>query len=856
MNKLFLTFILSIFVYAASAQGINFQGVARSANGTIIASANISLRLSIISKNVDATPEYIETKTVVTNAQGIFSIVVGDATNAVVTGNFKNIAWKDGIKFLKVEMDPSAGTNYINMGTTQLQYVPYSFYSLGVDAANVTGVLPIEKGGTGVASISDLKIALVLDKVSNTADIDKPISTLTQTAIDAKLNKIDTASLSNRIDEKFSKSGVVPIENGGTGVNDLNKLKAVLKLDTSSLSLATVTSSSATLVSATGATILGNIISDGGSTILKKGICFDTISVPNTSVSQVYFIDYINSGTYLTGIFDATITNIYKPNTKYYYRTFAINKNGTAYSEVKSFTTLNIVSFLNNPTVLLNSNMPIFEFSVKTLGDTLKSFYFRFKENGLALPGDALDQNVTLYGTIADTLIRYSYPKYLNANKNYSCEIYLNSNRGTVSKEVTFSTSPITLPIVETNNVSRYQIVQDLIGVSSKILSKGGASNISYGVIWTTSSNTNPDISLSTKTLSFTVVSSPLTTLNSNIAFSQFNPGLTYYFTAFASNSAGTAYANTIPYTIPSSVPSLTTYNALTIEANSAILWGAILNNGGANITNSGFVWSTNSNPTIDLPSKTTNGTTSGTYSSSITGLAPATLYYFRSYASNSLGINYGTQSSFRTLANVPILSETLTPTINTLGNNSALTGGIITNSNGSDIIERGVLYGLNSIPTYPTSNTGQDYVVADNQNNFNVICIRLSRNRTYYFRAYAKNADGIGYASVKSLFIPPDLPNISIMSSGGITSTSIIVTAEAYTFDESVITNRGFVWSTSPSPLDLSLSTKISSSTTNISFSNNITGLIPNTTYHIRGFATNSFGTNYSGTITFTTNP
>jgi hypothetical protein len=47
-------------------------------------------------------------------------------------------------------MDPSAGTNYINMGTTQLQYVPYSFYSLGVDAANVSGVLPVKSGGTGV----------------------------------------------------------------------------------------------------------------------------------------------------------------------------------------------------------------------------------------------------------------------------------------------------------------------------------------------------------------------------------------------------------------------------------------------------------------------------------------------------------------------------------------------------------------------------------------------------------------------------------------------------------------------------------------------------------------------------------
>ena len=84
MKKIFLTILLLIVVIFGYSQGINFQGVARSANGTIIASSNISLRLSIISKNVDATPEYIETKTVVTNAQGIFSVVVGDATNAVV----------------------------------------------------------------------------------------------------------------------------------------------------------------------------------------------------------------------------------------------------------------------------------------------------------------------------------------------------------------------------------------------------------------------------------------------------------------------------------------------------------------------------------------------------------------------------------------------------------------------------------------------------------------------------------------------------------------------------------------------------------------------------------------------------
>ena len=185
ISKCILLLVFSIITTSVFSQGINFQGVARSANGTIIANSNISLRLSIISKNVDATPEYVETKTVVTNTQGIFSVVVGDATNAVVTGNFKNIVWKDGIKFLKVEMDPAAGTNYINMGATQLQYVPYSFYSLGVDAANVTGVLPIEKGGTGVGTLAGLRTALNIS------------------------SNIDTTSLSNRIDLKLSKSDLL-----------------------------------------------------------------------------------------------------------------------------------------------------------------------------------------------------------------------------------------------------------------------------------------------------------------------------------------------------------------------------------------------------------------------------------------------------------------------------------------------------------------------------------------------------------------------------------------------------------------------------------------------------------------------
>lgn len=165
------TLLFTTIVYLVNAQGINFQGVARSANGTIIASSNIGLKLSIISKNVDATPEFVETKTVVTNAQGIFSIVIGDSNNKSIIGVFKNIDWANAPKFLKVEMDPSGGVNYINMGATQLQYVPYSFYSLGVAAGNVIGILPLEKGGTGVGSLVELKSLIVGDFVKKDSGI-------------------------------------------------------------------------------------------------------------------------------------------------------------------------------------------------------------------------------------------------------------------------------------------------------------------------------------------------------------------------------------------------------------------------------------------------------------------------------------------------------------------------------------------------------------------------------------------------------------------------------------------------------------------------------------------------------------
>jgi hypothetical protein len=53
-------------------------------------------------------------------------------------------------------------------------------------------IIPVTLGGTGVNNLTGLKTALALDKINNTTDQSKPISTLTQTALDLKLNAVDT----------------------------------------------------------------------------------------------------------------------------------------------------------------------------------------------------------------------------------------------------------------------------------------------------------------------------------------------------------------------------------------------------------------------------------------------------------------------------------------------------------------------------------------------------------------------------------------------------------------------------------------------------------------------------------------
>jgi hypothetical protein len=174
--------------------------------------------------------EYSETKEATTSGQGIFSVVVGDGSILTKTGNFSDINWKNSPKFLKVEMDPSGGTNFALLGTSRLQAVPFAYYANGVDAENIQGTLPIAKGGTGVGSITALKSSLGIDQVNNTADANKPVSTATQTALNTKVDKVTGKELSSNDYTTAEKTKLAAITGTNTGDQDLSGLATTAAL--------------------------------------------------------------------------------------------------------------------------------------------------------------------------------------------------------------------------------------------------------------------------------------------------------------------------------------------------------------------------------------------------------------------------------------------------------------------------------------------------------------------------------------------------------------------------------------------------------------------------------------------------
>jgi len=132
MSKLFTiitTIFLSVSVFAQFPNKMSYQCIVRNSGGVLVTNQGVGIKINILQGTTDGAVVYQETynPNPQTNTNGLMSIEIGGGL--AITGTFSGIDWASGPYFLKTETDPTGGTNYTIVGTSQLLSVPYAMYS-------------------------------------------------------------------------------------------------------------------------------------------------------------------------------------------------------------------------------------------------------------------------------------------------------------------------------------------------------------------------------------------------------------------------------------------------------------------------------------------------------------------------------------------------------------------------------------------------------------------------------------------------------------------------------------------------------------------------------------------------------
>jgi DUF2075 family protein len=564
----------------------------------------------------------------------------------------------------------------------------------------------------------------------------------------------------------------------------------------------------------------GTISADGGDAVTTRGIVYGT-----SAGSSTYSVTS-GSG---TGTFTGNITGL-TPATTYYVRAFATNNVGTVYGPEISFTTIAIA-----PSVAATAIVASITGSTAISGGNISS------DGGASVTSRGL-----VWGTSAGSstfsvttgagigTYTSSLSGLLPATLYYVRAFATNSIGTSYGPERNFTTLAIAPTISAT--ASATSITSSTATIGGTITSDGGAAVTARGVVYGTSSLSS----------TFSVTSGTGTGTYS-IGLTGLTPATTYYVRSFATNSVGTVYGTETSFSTIAVAPSLTTTEASSISKYAASAGGTITSNGGSVITASGICWSTTAIPTIS-DSKTTDGTTSGTFTSSIIGLTAGTTYYVRAYAINAIGTGYATAQSFTTLStasNNPVLAST-TPA-SSITSSSAILGGNITDEGATQVSVRGLVYGTT------TGSSTFSVTIGSGAGTFTSTLTGLTQGTTYFVRSFATNVQGTSYGTETS-FTTQTTPTVSVTNTpSSITTTSAISGGIISSTGGATVTVSGVVWSLTSTPT-ITLASKTTDGTTSGTFTSSITGLTQGATYHVRAYATNYLGTSYGPDITFTT--
>jgi uncharacterized protein (TIGR02145 family) len=560
--------------------------------------------------------------------------------------------------------------------------------------------------------------------------------------------------------------------------------------------------------------------------ILDHGFCWSATSLSPTLLDESKSLGKLAAADTFVCLLEGL-----KPNSLYNIRAYATNDASVSYGMVMQFTTKN-----DKLPVITTSTISNISNNKATGGGNVSS------QGGSPVTSRGICWSTSQNPSVSDSHTNdgsglgsfESAITGLTANSTYFVRAYAINNYGTsYGNEVAFNTG-CDLPMLTTSTPNSISISGAISG--GNIAADGGCEITSRGVCWSTSSEPtlmNNSATSGTGTGSYTIT---ITGLSANT---------TYYIRSFAINAKGTAYGNQFSFTTGCNLPVITTVSASSVETATAVSGGNITHDGGCEITARGVCWSTSINPTLN-ENHTTDGEGTGYFVSSLSGLSPNTSYYIRAYATNSKGTSYGIQVSFNTGCNVPIIN-TVAPSSITY--TSAITGGDITITGGCNVSSRGVCWNTMANPTIGNFKTYDGTDTGAFISNISA----LDPNTTYYVRAYVISNDGIFYGNEQVFSTPAyTVPTLTTAAVSLIGSYSAQSGGDISGNGGTSIIARGVCWNTIANPtIENHLTTDGTGTGSYISI---LEGLVANTTYYVRAYATNSIGTAYGNEVTFNT--
>nr|MCR4811574.1 hypothetical protein [Bacteroidales bacterium] len=564
------------------------------------------------------------------------------------------------------------------------------------------------------------------------------------------------------------------------------------------VSLPTVTTSTVSSITSSSATCGGNVTNSGNATVTARGVCWSTSH--NPTVSDSHTTD--GSG---TGSFTSSITGL-SQNTTYYVRAYAINSAGTAYGEERTFTTFNVFdqNGASNAVFTVASGRTV-KFSRGNLQYQASTNTWRFAEHQYDCIG-ADNQNISStyngwidlfgWGTSGwnsganayqpwSTSTTYSdyYPggsyltnltgSYANADWGVYNRISNGGNQAGIWRTLTKDEWNYLLFTRNGSTVSgtgNARFAKATVGSVKGLIVFPDSFTLPTGITIFGINSAESGYSVNTYT------TSEWSQLESNGALflpaagdrygssvygvgtygryrsSSYSSGSHAWYVYFGGGSVRVDYydrsfgqsVRLVRDTTSANVslPTVTTSTVSSITSSSATCGGNVTNDGNATVTARGVCWSISHNPTVS-DSHTTDGSGTGSFTSSITGLSQNTTYYVRAYATNSAGTAYGEERTFTTSASVSLPTVT-TSTVSSITSSSATCGGNVTNDGNATVTSRGVCWSTSHNPTVSDSHTTD----GSGTGSFTSSITGLSQNTTYYVRAYATNSVGTAYGN------------------------------------------------------------------------------------------------------------